>query len=343
MTVLAVEPFDQYGVVGNLLQRWTGSAVNGITLLTGITDGTGLSAKFDSQHATLELPWGSNNATVICSGSFKIGNVGSDTYMPTLIAFSDNGTNQLYLGFDGSYRLAIKRGFWGTTIATSTNALAVGTRYHIEFKATLHGSAGVVEVRVDGSSVGWIPQTTGLNTKSTANAYANGLIFQGNISGSNYTVDDLVVMDTSGAAPLNDFLNDNKLITTFPAGAGSSTQFTPTGEAANYQCVDNVTPNDAIYVNDATTGHRDTYDITNLPNGTVPLHISVMRRHMKSDAGARSMNPVIKLGSTVVVGANQTTGLSWLWSTTYHPLDPNGNAWTLANANAIEVGQDVAA
>lgn len=343
MAVLTVEPFDQYGVVANLLQRWTGTATTGITLLTGITDGTGLSAKFDGNHATLELPWGSNKATVVGSGSFKIGTIGDNTYMPTLIAFSDNGANQVYLGFDASRRLVIKRGFWGTTIATSTNALALGVRYHIEFKVTIHASAGVVEVRVDGSSVGWIPQTTGLNTQSTANAYANGLIFQGNIAGSNYTADDLVVMDTSGAAPLNDFLNDNKLITTFPAGAGSSTQFTPTGEGANWQCVDNLTPNDAIYVNDATVGHRDTYDTTNLPNGTVPLHVAVMRRHQKSDAGARSLNPILKLGSTVEVGANQAVGLAWVWSTTLHPLDPDGNPWTFTTANALEAGQDVAA
>src|SRR6266705_2064644 len=72
-----------------------------------------------------------------------------------IVAFLDGATTQVDLRCDTSGHLYFTRN--GTQIgAKSVNAIAFGVYHWIELKVTIDPSAGVAEVRVNGSSAGWL-------------------------------------------------------------------------------------------------------------------------------------------------------------------------------------------
>ena len=338
MTLLFSDGFDQYGTDNTLIHSYWSAADSGaIALVAGRFAG---SRAIQFTAPTTQPRSFANAATLVYGCALRRDGSGNDSFPPSVAALVDGATVQLQLGIDAGGRLIVKRGQNGTTIATSSSVLSVGVWYHVELKATIHPSAGVVEVRVNGSSVGWIPQTTGLNTRNTANNFVNGVLIIGNIAGAQITLDDLYVLDTTGVAPLNDFIGDCRIETKFPNVAGTFTQWTPNGEAVNFQCVDNNPPIDTTFVSDSTPLNRDLYGFTDLSASFAILAATVLYRASKSDAGSRSISPQGKSGLATLTLSAIALGTSFLWYPALFLLDPNGAVpWTLAALNAAEFGQ----
>lgn len=142
-----------------------------------------------------------------------------------IMSFLDSSSTQVDLRVNGAGQFIVTRN--GTQIgSTSTNALSSGIWYRVEFKVTIDPSAGVIEVRVFGSSTGWIPSTSGLNTRATANTSFNQIQIGGasNSATHNY-FNDWVYTDTN--SPNANFLGDKRCFLLSP-NANSSVQWTPT-------------------------------------------------------------------------------------------------------------------
>lgn len=156
----------------------------------------------------------------------------SGTTPQQIISFVDSVANltQCCLWFDSGGHLNVSRGTTsGTVLATSTNSLSANVWYRIEFKLTVNSSSGSIEVRVNGTSTGWIPPTSSLNTQNSSNANFNQVSlfhFQGAVNPSNpVRANDYVFTDSN--TPNANFLGDKRCFLVLPA-ADSSVSWTPT-------------------------------------------------------------------------------------------------------------------
>jgi len=99
------------------------------------------------------------------------------------------------------------------------------------------------------------------------------------------------------------------------------------------------------YVYDSTVGHTDLYNLAQLP-ATVSSIVAITTRALmsKSDAGARSGELQLKSGGTTVTTTPLVLPSTWQWNYRTDTVDPNtSSAWTLANANAVQIGPVVQA
>lgn len=341
MALLFNDGYDHYGTtVALLVDYWTSFDTASKSLVSPRL-GSGKALRIATFSTAVVKELGVNAPTLICGVAVKPVSL-PPTAMPFPIALlMDAATPQLYIGVINTGHLVVYRGVLAALLFTSTNVMTAGTWYHVEIKATIHNSAGAFEVRVNGSSVGWVPAQTAQNTRASANNYANrfGHSAAGLVSNSgSFDFDDLYVLDTSGSR-LNDFLGDSKITTVFPDANGATIQWTPTA-GNNFECVDNNPPVDSTYVANATAGQRDLYDVTNLADGAIHA-ATLLHRASKSDAGARSIQTACRSGGTVFLGTTHALGTSFVYYSHVYAVDPNTSAqWTLANLNSAQFGQD---
>jgi hypothetical protein len=261
-----------------------------------------------------------------------------------LVALIDVATTQVDLRMDATGHLFVTRN--GTTLGVaSINALSVGIENYIEFKSTIDPAAGTYEVRVNGSSTGWVPPAAGANTRATANSFAAIIQFGvAAINGAN-PLDDIYVCDGTGGAPTNTFLGDVRADAVLPSGAGANTGMTPSA-GSNFQNVDDNPANDDTDFNSSTVvGTKDTYAMTDIIHNPVAIFgVQVNMVARKDDAGARSIAAVTRSGGVDTDGATQVLTTSYINYREILALDPNtGLAWTKAGVNAAEFGAKVAA
>lgn len=151
--------------------------------------------------------------------------------------------------------------------------------------------------------------------------------------------DDIVIQDQDGA-----FLGSKMhCVGAFPTAAGDSTALTPSA-GSNWENVDEADPDDdTTYNSSATAGHRDLYNITDLPtyNGNV-LGVDVWGRMRKDNGGTEQAKLAIKTNSTVYYGSDESLTNSYAPYRKQYLVNPNtGVAFTQAEINALQVGVEV--
>lgn len=290
------------------------------------------------------LALASNVATIITG--FHVQLLSDDNNDRILFTLWDAGTAQCEVRFDGSTTkgLSVRRMTGGdpsagVTVASDTRKINLGW-VHIEAKVTVHGSAGAVEVRVNGQT---LLTATGLDLTQTANNYANqislgfGNWYGGGPHGPYY--DDWYVLDTTGTR-LNDFIGERRIITTFPVGTGNASAWTPSA-GSNFATVDDVPPNeDTDYVSTATVGATDSHLLGDLPANTLGVEaIKHTVRARKDDAGSRTLRSLLRTNSTNYESADMNLSDSYTDRRVYLELNPDtGLPWTPAEVNALEAG-----
>jgi hypothetical protein len=218
----------------------------------------------------------------------------------------------------------------GTTLATGTTKIATATWYYFELRVVVSATVGTVELRLNGSPTAEC-SATGVNTGS---ATINTIL----ASGNQFYYDDIYCVDpNSGSSPTNTWLGDVRVETLMPTGDGNSTAWTGT-----YTAVDeSVANDDTDYIYSATPGQVETYGLSNLSvsAGTV-FAVQMNLTARKDDAGARTIAPVVRVGSTDYVGTTTTSlSSSYLgYRQLYDRLDPSGAGWTVPIVNAMEAG-----
>jgi hypothetical protein len=264
----------------------------------------------------------------------------------TLVSFYDSATTQCGLYINAVGNLKFYRGDkFGTALGTSANTIQLNTWNYIECKVKIANSGGTVEVRVNGSSTGWL-SLSGLDTCSNANEYANIIRLSYPDYDSTKYYDDVYIADITGASN-NDFLGDVRVDAYYPTGNGTYSQFvgSDSDSTDNYLHLDETSPdNDATYVQSATVGHKDTYafgDMTHTPSAI--FGVQIVPDVKKDDDGARTGRTCLISGATESPGTAQAISTSYvMWPEIYN-TDPNTSAaWTKANFNAIEAGYEIA-
>ncbi len=329
MALRFLDSFDHYT---NLAEKWTAStaSIQNGTFRTGIqalslTPTHNVSLTLDAQQ------------TWIVGFAFNVS--GAPNTNSALIQTLDGGTLQgeLRLNSDMTFSLLNNT----TVVATSTYAPLTNVWHYLEFKHTIASVGGLLEVRIDGAVIATF---TG-NTQHTGNATANSIQILNSGAGGTVYVDDLYILDGTGAAPNNAYWGDTQIQALVPNGAGNYTQWgTLVGAASHYAAVNEVPPNDdTSYVADATSGHNDSYTFQDLSilSGTIN-GIQVLMRAREDAAGGPQIKRLYRNAATDNLGAAVTLALSYQYFMEILATDPiAAAAWTVANVNSAEFGAQV--
>jgi hypothetical protein len=282
-----------------------------------------------------------NSPTLIAGVAFYTSGVASNDL--NIITFFDGSSEQISLRIAvGSQTLYVSRN--GTTLATSTIGLNNATWYYIEFKATIHNTAGAYAVRLNGVPVPGIPDATNVNTRGgTANNFANvaGLNDGRTHLGSVFRYTDFYLLDNSGAS-LNDFLGDVRYDVLYPSGAGTYAQFTPSA-GSNYENVDESPANTTDYVTSTGDNQIDSYQFADLSVSAATIHAVIVNAFaQKTDTGAKSLAIFCKASDgNETAGPDQVLGTSWLVYQRVLEQEPAAGGdrpWTVARVNGCEFG-----
>lgn len=334
----------------DVLASWFSATQTG---RAGDTDGAVTAASGATAFKTYTLS--SAAATVIYGIAFNyatasvIGASGSGAFQ--LGGMMVAGTVQCIVGVNTSGFIEVRRGtVWssGTIIATSSGHTAIGTAaYHqVEVKGLMHTSTGSVIVNLDGVQV--------INTGSMQTAASSGSVSalrfgNGSASTNSMQYDDFYVCDAVDATGSqgranNDFLGDLRVQALFPTAAGDVSQWTPS-TGANWTTVDETPPSTTDYVSDATVGHQDLYNLTDL-SGTV-ITVYAVRECLyvaKTDAGSVQVKPLFKENSVVTADTAQglTVGAAQVYGTLRAVRPSDSASWTSTDVNNLQAGAEVA-
>lgn len=341
MALRFVDSFDHY-VTADLAEKW--SSVTGSATISA-SNGRRSTAclRLATLNSVSVVKTLDAQTTWIVGFAFKVGTVGAASGQ-AIVALLDASTLQLDVRLNPDGTLSVTRN--ATVLTTSVFALATGTTYYIELKATINNS-GSYELRVNGANV---TSGSGVDTQNTANATANQIRIGNSSTGAgnaNIDYDDLYVCDGTGAAN-NNFLGDVRVDCLFTNNNGNSSQLVGSdgNSTDNYLLVDEAAPNDDTdYVESSTVGNKDTYAFGNLshtPASVFGLQIAMAAK--KDDAGARSIQSVIRSSATELDGTANPLATTYTYYLQISETDPNTSAaWTGTNVNAAEFGVKVAA
>lgn len=340
MTLQFVDSFDHYATA-DVSQKYSDHNSSGMSISAGNGRRSTKSLRLGQSGSSVTRVH-SSHATWIVGFAFRFAAL-PGSYL-AFLSFQDASTLHvdIRLGSDGTLRATRN----GTTLATSSNALSANTFYYIETKVTIDDSAGVVEVRVNGSSTGWI-NITGQDTRNAANATANLIKING-IGISNVDVDDLYICDGAGSVN-NSFLGDVRVDCYLPDGNGNSSQLVGSdgNSTDNYLLVDEASQNgDTDYVQSSTVNNKDTYtfaDMSHTPTSIFGTQLNMIAK--KDDSGTRSIASVVRSGGSDYDGDTQAlSAASYVDYRQIREVDPaTSSAWTRTNLNSAEFGVKVAA
>jgi len=272
-------------------------------------------------------------STFWIQGHVRQNGSGSATTQPVWGAMN-SGAGQIGFNFTSDLRLFV---IYNNTIQVTTAlpVVALNAWYFLQMRIVIAGGgAGRVEIWINGANVlNWVGTTNGAG--ATYNQW-----FVSN-SANNTWSDNMLIYDETGAVP-NARTPETRIFTELPTGAGAATAWTPSA-GANYQNVDEQ-PNDGdTTYNSAATFPLD--DLYAFPAGTVPAasivyFVAAEYDCRKDDAGTNDVDALIRSGGTTYpAGDVKTLTATWQRFRSIWSVDPaTGIAWTVAGANATEIG-----
>lgn len=204
----------------------------------------------------------------------------------------------------------------------------------------------VIGAGVDGSVTARLNNETFFTVSGIATQGANStsLATAAYIIAGNTNVQDIYVADSTGPAPRNTFFGDVRVVQTVITGAGSSSDFAPTGAVTNWQAAAQSAPTPATIYNSSTTvGATDLYTAAALPADLgVIFGVQVDATMYKADAGARTATSVIKSGAVVAKGDSHALEVAPITYSDVFNVDPaTGVGFTAAGVNALQFGPTI--
>jgi hypothetical protein len=325
MSLLFMDGFD----AGDIAAKW--SIASGTWNYTASTRfGSGGAASVGSAGTTLKSFTAS--AQIFLGCAVLVSNLTNRTLF-TLRADSGSTVHlKLVAQVDGS--LALQRNT--TTIATTSPAsITQNVWSYLETSATIADAGGVVQVKVNGTTVlNFTGDTRNAGTSTNIDTFVIG-------EDTSIVYDDLYICNGLGSAPYNTFLGDVRINTLVPTGAGSSTGFAPSA-GANYTDVDELPFSASDYVSATASGTRDLYAMSDVMGSYSVLAVQNNVVAKKTDAGGTAIKPAVKSGGTVYYGSNTTLTATDATISDLRTTDPaTGVAWTQSNVNALEAGMEI--
>lgn len=344
MTMYLVESWQTYANVTDMTRRWVFQQGNGGQLVTGgcLLDGSQIS--YCNTHfpplTTLMMGF-----ELTCQAFAP--SVTNSSMVHTLQDGETNANNQVGLGVNPDGTLSVFfgsnfTGLGGTTLANGTTALALNTKYWIEWKVVYHPTAGSVEVRIDGNAEILL---TGINTVSTSFGWVERLSI---CAGANakHLYGGLYIGD--GAEGWQGPSTVQRIALT---GDTAQKDFVPSSGTANYSLVNDLNTYTS-YVSSGNLGDEDLYSLGSLsyvPNTIRAVHVQAQAINTVSANLIKSLIPVMSMsGSTrgsgpKMVGSSYPAAANWWTSPTgVFTVAPDGTAWTAAKLAACSAGMRVA-
>lgn len=336
MAILFMDGADHYDTNTEMSLKWNNSTGDWDPNTAAVRSGVRGIRKTSGASPSLRRTLAGNYSTLYVGFALRRPTVTSGDEI--FCRFLDAGTEQM------SVRMVTNTGILyvsrnGTTVATSSFGIVINVWYYIEFMATIHNTTGAYELRVNGTN---IASASGVNTRGSANNFANQLGFGGASNVGITDIDDIYLCDDSGGAPTNTFLGDCKVDTLFPNANGNLSQFTgsDSNSVDNYQLVDENTLDIADYVQSTANDQVDTYGFTDLSitSGTV-YGVQIVASALKTDAGAKSVALVTRRGGSDYASADQALSTSQQMHMQIREQDPStATGWSVSAINAAEFG-----
>jgi hypothetical protein len=334
------DSFDLYATLADAINGYWDSGTATPTLVAGRFAGSqAIQFVIGSTNILLAKSSGANDTVHHLAVAFRQTAALSGTSAGANLQLVDGATQQCSIVFrsDGAILLT-SGGPLGTTLATYTGAVtAINTWYAFEFEVTINNATGSFAVRKNGNTVNDFTATA-LNTRSSANNYANKLQIAQAVTVGNQQIDDLFWQsDASSVA----WLGDLRCVTRMPVSDASVTFSRSTG-ASNFSCVDEAQQNALTdYVFDSNPGDADFYGVGSIVSTPAFVIATTIRAYMqKSDAGTRTAAVQLKSGATTVASPTLTLSSSgWLWAWRMDLTDPaTGAAWTPTAVDNVQIG-----
>lgn len=306
---------------------------------------------YAEETAGATLAFTSPSTTIFWGFAFKYAGLHTTTNAidDTPIITFFNGTKvqgAIFLGYFINRLIVKSAASFDTEVYVSNTVLDADTWYWIEIKATF-GNAGSITVRVNGvTDININNVSIDLQHSATLVAGCDAFSFHRfyGITGftdATMTFCDLVLYDDSGSIN-NDFLGDCKVLIRRPDGIGTHTDWSPTGAANNWDCVnDTVADDDATYVSTETGGAKDYYTFEDVASSPTIHFVQQVVHARKDDAGARSIKLGCISGATESVGSEIPMTVDYMVGTRVYETDPDTSAqWTVSGYNDAEFGQE---
>lgn len=257
---------------------------------------------------------------------------------------SPNGTDNMRLILNSGHHMALWRGD-DTVLANGSAVIADLTWYWIWGYIKVNDTTGVIRLKVNG--VTDIATTTGLDTRNDAGANGDKLqAFKIGLD-TNYEFDDLYIQDATGTTNNGDDIDIGEVTIPYivPDSAGDTTGMTRGGadSGANWSQVEEKPPNDATdYVEHATSGTLDLYNLTTVAGMASVKGVAVRNRVQKDVASAKNFRSLLKSGGTVSNGPDQALGTTWQTFVRNLRKNPVTSAdFTTGEIDALQIGQEV--
>lgn len=329
MAIEFSDGFDYYPAA-NLLRKWTSGSA---TATAGVYAGN--AARFNgSSNTTVTKSLPSSTATKGVSFYFRVSSFNPGA---PVILFREGATVHVAMYVDTTGEIFVARNV--TKIgANSVNSLSVATWYHIEIKTFVHDTTGTVEVRVNGTSTGWI-NLTGQDTQNGGTGVIDTIAFTGPSSVTS-DFDHFVVWTTTGNAPI-DFMGDSKIVPIYVTGDSAvDNAWTASTGSAKYAMVDETSTNDDTdYIYSSAAGNIQGFTKPACGVTTIrAVAINVMNR--KDDASNYLIAPTCRSGGTTYVNATTAAPAATYTQTQWiYDQDPaTAAAWTESGLNNAEFG-----
>lgn len=249
------------------------------------------------------------------------------------------GSIQCGLSTNASGKLIFWRGTNANILGTGTTTLVSLTDNYIEVKFNVASTGANVTVRLNGVNEIVL---TNQNTQNTANANWMGWSTAQTPGGTTYKYDDMYLLDTSGPAPLNDFLGIVRVETLFPS-ANSSVTWTPNASTNVSRVQETTMDSDTTYNATATLNNVDLFTHGSL--GSTPNTIfcgKVQSFVRKEDVAIHTVRTKLVSGATTANGTSRGITTIYQAQEDYYPTDPNtALAWTGANVNGTTIGYEL--
>lgn len=331
MALVFIESFEGVATA-DLAERYSYASV-------GVSDGVGrygtrAARPGNTTSLRVRVP---NHDTYIFGFAFRMDS-NTLTLDQNILRFQDSAlSTHIYVSIRGNQNKITVVGPFGSYSSYDFEILAY-VWYYLEFKATIHDSAGSYEIRINGITQ---QSYSGLDTKVGSNAGVDYIAIGVGTNGYYYYCDDIYICDDTGSTN-NDFLGDVRIVALYPNAAGDQTDWTPsTGN--NYDCVNDAQPNDDTdYVSTSTATNEDLYNIENITISGEILGVQVNARFRKDDAGSRKLKLAMKSDATTIYSSGYSVTDDYIYEEFVSDVDPDGDvAWTVAGLNALQIGANL--
>jgi len=356
MALIFLDGFDHYDPSTDILSKWSSKSNNssnvGVTYTSSSSPAaTGNSLKLvtyanHDYWADLKKNLSTNYTALVVGVAiyFSPNDTTASSSMYTgsacIISFSNGSTAKFTVWLDGAGNAYFRTGNWTATISLTQSGVFSNNGFHyveVKVKDTGTPTATDVVLYVDGTAVANLPASSNPTCAGTTGAGFN-VVQLAVVNGIAY-YDDLYILDTSGTVN-NDALGPRKIQTIYPNADGDTDTFTASGVSANWDAINDPTPDGDSTYSYGTNSDSILSQMTNMTGSIGSISgIQVCGSIRKDQTSSMTVNQKIKTNSTEYNGAD--IGLSTSYAYYFDIWDQNPNTstdWSQTDIDNIQAG-----